>query len=71
LTIHTRVGSLTVLTHERGNKDRLSNLFRNNTNHYQVFVTNTTFYGWHIQNAFVPKNDGKQALLFFIRRPGD
>jgi hypothetical protein len=69
LTEPTRVGSLTVLTHERGNEARLSDLLRNNTNHYQI-VADTTFNGRHIQDAFVPENDGKQALFVFYTKVG-
>ncbi len=67
LTDPTRVGSLTVLTHERGNDNKISATLRENTNHYQI-VADTVLLGRHIQQAFVPANDGKQALFIFYTK---
>ena len=69
LTEPTRVGSFSILTHERGNEALLSETLRNNTNHYQI-IADTVLLGRHIQNAYVPANDGKQALFIFYTKSG-
>ena len=67
LTEPTRVGSLTVLTDERGNTTKISDTVRDNTNHFQI-VADTMLNGRHITNAYVPANDGKQTLFIFYTK---
>lgn len=63
----TRVGSLSVLTDERGNSAKITQSIRDNTNRFQT-IADTTLNGRHIVNALVPVNDGNQTLFVFYTK---
>ena len=62
-----RVGSLSVLTDERGNGAKITQSVRENTNHFQT-IADTTLNGRHIVNALVPVNDGNQKMFVFYTK---
>jgi hypothetical protein len=63
----TRVGRIAILSDERGNSAKITDLQRQNANLYQI-IADTTLNGRKIKNAYVPVNDGSQSLFIFYTK---
>ncbi|MEY3239801.1 MAG: hypothetical protein RIR11_1239 [Bacteroidota bacterium] len=63
----TRVGRISILSDERGNAAKITDLQRQNANFYQI-IADTTLNGRQIKNAYVPVNDGTQSLFIFYTK---
>ena len=63
----TRVGRIAILSDERGNSAKITDLQRQNANLYQI-ITDTTLNGRQIKNAYVPVNNGSQSLFIFYTK---
>ena len=63
----TRVGRIAILSDERGNSAKITDVQRQNANFYQI-IADTTLNGRQIKNAYVPVNDGSQSLFIFYTK---
>ena len=63
----TRVGRIAILSDERGNSAKITDVQRQNANFYQI-IADTTLSGRQIKNAYVPVNDGSQSLFIFYTK---
>ncbi len=62
-----QVGSMHILTSERGNTAKISDNIRQNNNQYEL-LPDTTILGRNIKNAYVTPKNGQHTLFIFYTK---
>jgi hypothetical protein len=67
LSAPTRVGSLRILSSERGNEAKIGNMIRQNNNEFRI-VADTTILGRPLQNLWVAADNGNHPFVIFYSK---